>query len=200
MRPPEKLLASYRRRLEAVRTGVRSQIEELYADVDPNAIDASFATFIAAAAPVLEAGQASTAALAAAFVRSFTLARTGRLIDVDDVEELAGTRQDGSPIAAGMEAFGPMVLGRIADGATVEAAMDFGRYLATRYADGELTSVADRAVAETKTTRVRSWEGIVTAGSCDGCQANAGVHDIDEPIYRHPGCNCVYVPLLDAAV
>lgn len=199
--PPDRLLEAYRRRSAAIHSLVERQLVALYAELDPDAIEASFRDYIDRAEPVITAGQASAAALAAAFVRSYVLARTGRVVDLEDIDEIAGTRPDGSPIAEGMGAFAPMVLGRIARGADVTEAIDFGRYIATRYADGEVTSAADRAIAGqvSRSRRFDSWEGIVTAGSCDPCQANSGVHSLEVEIYRHPGCQCVYVPLLGVA-
>lgn len=195
--PADRLVSAYRRRLAAVQAEIRRQIEELYAAVDPDAIEAALRAFARDAAPVIETGQQSTSAIAAAFIRTYTLNRTGRLLDLEDPEEIAGTRADGSPVVDGMAAFGPMILGRIGAGAALDEAMDFGRYLVTRYADGELTSAADRTIDSQSRGRFRSWEGIVSPGACDPCQGNDGVHDIAVEIYRHPGCNCTYVPLLD---
>lgn len=195
----ERLIRAYRQRLAAVHAEINRQIEELYGDVDPDAIDASFAAFVEKAAPVIEAGQQSTSALAAAFLRTFTLTRTGRQLEFVEDDTIPGTRADGSPVAGGMAAFGSLMLGRIAEGIDVGDAMDYGRYLATRYADGELTSAVDRTIAEQSRDRFSSWEGLVSAGACDPCQANAGEHPVDVEIYRHPGCNCTYVPLIDLA-
>lgn len=196
--PADRLLEAYRRRVAAVHALVDRQVLELFGDIDPDAIADSFRDFVDKAAPVIAAGQQSTAALAAAFMRAYLFARTGRLVDLENLDEIAGTRPDGTPIADGMGAFGPMVLGRIADGAAAAQALDFGRYLATRFADGELTSAGDRAIAGQveRSGRFRTWEGLVSQGACDPCAANAGIHPIDVPIYRHPGCRCVYVPLL----
>lgn len=197
--PADRLVTAYRRRLDAVQAEVRRQIEELYGAVDPDAIDASLRAFAKDAAPVIAAGQQSTSAIAAAFIRTYTLSRTGRLPELEDIDEIAGTRADGSPVADGMAAFGPMILGRLGAGAALDAALDFGRYLVTRYADGELTSAADRTIDSQTRGRFSSWEGIVSPSSCDPCQANDGVHEIDVEIYRHPGCQCTYVPLIDVA-
>lgn len=200
-RPPaDRLVRAYRQRLDLIHAEVNRQVDEIFGEeIDQASIDASFAGFIAKVAPVIEAGQQSTAALAAAFLRTYTLTRTGRVLELVEDESIPGTRADGSPITDGMAAFAPLVLGRIADGIDVDDAIEFGRYLATRYADGELTSAVDRTIADQSKGRFTAWEGIVSPGSCDPCLANDGEHDIDVEIYRHPGCNCTYVPLIDVA-
>lgn len=196
---PDRLVRSYRAALERIRRQVLAQIDELYAGVDLADVNASFAAFIADAAPVVAAGQGQAAALAVAFLRSYSASRRGSLIDIDDeLEDVAGTTKNGKPLPEGMAAFGPMVLIQIANGRSLEEVREYGHYIASRFADNELTSAADRTIdlAAERTGRVTGWEGIVDPDACDPCQGNAGEHPIDEPIYRHPDCNCQRIPVV----
>lgn len=196
---PSRLVQSYRQRLEAIRADITSRVEALYGDVDPADISASYDRFIAESAPIIERGQASTVALAAAFLRSYSALRHGALIDIaDEAEPIAGTTVAGTPLPEGMAAFGSMVLGRIRDGAPLDEAMAFGRSLVSGFADKEVTGAADRSIdtAANATGRVTGWEGIVSPDACDPCQANAGLHDIDVEIYRHPNCDCQRIPVI----
>jgi hypothetical protein len=194
-----RLVTTYRARVEAVHAEVTRRLEALYGDsIDRSDIDASFARYIARAAPIVEAGQAAMASLAAAFLRSYSLARTGDLIEVASLEGIVGTTKKGAPLAEGMADFGAMVAGRVAEGASLDDALDFGRYLAVRFGDSALTDTADRTIDATAeaTGRVTGWEGIVAPDACEPCHANEGDHDNADEIYRHPGCNCDRIPLI----
>jgi hypothetical protein len=137
--------------------------------------------------------------LVAAFIRAYSATGDGELVEpADDVEVIAGTTRDGSSLAVGMAAFGPMILSQIAGGSSIDDAIAFGENLATRFADSELTGAADRELEHqaTSTDRIVGWEGLVAAGSCTPCLANAGRHDLADEMYRHPDCNCERIPVL----
>jgi hypothetical protein len=192
----------YQARVAQVKASIAAEIRTLYADVDPAAIDASMARFITEAEPVIAAGQASVADLTAAFIRASAFAQTGDLLDLaDDADDIAGTTRGGAPLREGMGAFGPMVMGQIAQGKTVDEAMAFGEYLASRFADNELTGAGDRSLDAQGAAldAVIGWEGIVAPDACDPCQGNAGRHDVGDEVYRHPGCNCQRVAVFAPA-
>jgi hypothetical protein len=198
-RARSRVVDAYRTRAAGIRRLILARVDELYADVDPGDISGSIDRFIADAEPIITAGQASMATLVAAFVRAYSAAGQGELVEpADDVEEIAGTTRDGSSLAIGMAAFGPMILSQIAGGATVDDAMAFGQHLATRFADSEVTGAADRELEHQAAgaDRIVGWEGLVAPGSCNPCLANAGQHGLDEEIYRHPDCNCERIPVL----
>ncbi len=185
---------AYRKRVTALREQVarilRSEFREA---VDPDDISASYAAFLAEAVPLLEAGQETAQALAAAYVASLAA-----LADEDPFEprELdiaaAGTTSRGKGLFAAFSSIGPMMLLRIGDGTSVRDALAYGEHLLTGAADAEVRASADdeadRQARESRT--VIGWEGLVSPGSCDPCLDNLGTHDLAEDIYRHPNCLC----------
>lgn len=194
---PDRVLTAYRERVARVRAQVERQLLARYGAVDPDAISASFETYIAAIAPVIEAGQRSASDLAAGFLRSRVLAQRGELVDLEDAGDIPGTTRDGKPLPAGLAAIPALVLSQIGKGGVVDAALEYGRYLVTRTADNEITGAIDRTFdRNAPRTHVVGWEGIVAADACDPCTANAGVHDLETEFYRHPGCHCERIPIL----
>lgn len=162
--------------------------------IDVEDIAGSFAEFIERADPLIAAGQTTAAALAEAYLQT-RAARAGIELALDEVADIAGTTRSGDDLATGMAAFAPMVLARIGRGRPLDEAIAFGRYLATRFADAEVTGAVDRVLEDPAVrSRLVGWTGTVSAGACDGCKANAGDHDVDWAPYRHPNCNCVVEP------
>lgn len=199
-RRAERLAGRYRTRREDLRARVDARLRALYGElVDPAAIADSYERFAVRAIPLIEAGQASAARMAAAFVASIAGELDDKLeIDVLDEEAIAGTTVDGRPLAAGMAAIAPMVLARIRDGAPVDVALAAGEHLTTRFAGSEVTNAGDRELAAQgrEIGPLVGWEGIVAPDACAGCQANAGVHDLAWTPYRHGDtCQCVVAPV-----
>lgn len=198
----DPLTRAYRDRVAAVHAEVARRLTALYGDVvDAADIKASFERFIAEAELVVAAGQSSVASLAEAY-----LLRRAARVDIelalgDLSEEVVGTTRDGSDLITGMAAFGPMVLGQIAGGKTVDEALQFGEYLATRFGDSELTGTADRILEDPVVRdRLTGWEGIVRPDACDACtESNEGPHELADEIYRHPNCGCIYQPMFGPA-
>lgn len=159
---------------------------------------ASFDAYAARLEPTLVAGQAAMTRLAAAFIRAYAQAATGSIVEVDhETADIVGTTKTGDPLRSGMAAWGPMVLGRIAAGATVDEAREFGRFLVERFTDGELTGAADREIARQADAvpAIVGVRGFVSPGACDPCQENGGDHELGWEPYRHGGCNCVTEPI-----
>lgn len=196
-RQAERVTGRYVSRLAEIRKAIDTRVLALFDDIDPDAIDASVVAFVERAAPVITAGQASTAALTAAFIRSLGLARTGELLDLADIDPIVGTTRDGAPLADGMAAIGPMILEQIGSGRPLAEALDFGAHLASRFADNELTGAADRTidVQARSISVITGWEGIVSPDACDPCKENEGPHDLADEIYRHPDCGCERIPV-----
>lgn len=198
--PADPLTRAYRARVDAIHREVERRLVALYGDrIDPADIKASFAHYIDDAEPVIAAGQATVASLAEAYLES-RAARVGVELALNDLsEEVVGTTRDGSDLPTGMAAFGAMVLGQIAGGKAVDEAIQFGEYLATRFADAELTGTTDRIRDDPVVRdRLTGWDGIVNAGACDGCQANEGRHPLSEEMYRHPNCGCIWQPVFES--
>lgn len=192
--------AVFRRRLAAIKLEIGRRLEALYGDlVDVDDIAGSLEAYAAAAEPLIAAGQATTASLAEAFLTT-RAARAGIELAIDELADPVGTTRAGEALDVGMAAFGPMILAQIAQGSTAEDAIDFGRYLATRFADAEITGVVDRIEQDPVVRQhVAGLEGTVQPGSCEPCQANAGRHEPDWEPYRHPGCGCVVEVVFGAA-
>lgn len=193
----DPLTRAYRDRVEAIHREVDRQLLALYGGlIDPADIKGSFDRFTADAEPIIAAGQSSVAAMAEAYLSS-RAARVGVELALDQLgESVIGTTRDGSDLQTGMAAFAAMVLGQIAGGKAVDVALQFGQYVATRFADSELTGSADR-IREDPVVRDRlsGWQGIVAPGACDPCVGNEGLHALSDPMYRHPGCHCIYEPV-----
>jgi len=192
----DPLRAAYRRRLSVLRTAVEARLRTLYGGViDFDDLAGSFDRYVELAAPVIEAGQISAAALAEACLES-RAARAGVALAIEEIETAVGTTRAGAPLAEGMAAFGPMVLEQVGLGRSREEVLGYGEFLATRFADAELTGTVDRIEQSPEVRqRVTGWEGTVRPDACDGCQANAGAHPVDWEPYRHGNCDCIVEPL-----
>lgn len=192
-RLPERLARSYRTALERIRAQIIARVVAEY-DIDPDDIDGSIRRFAARVAPLVAGGQATVQSLARGFVRTSGLLTTGAVLELAETERLAGTTREGKPLLEGMAAWGPMVLGQIGEGRSVDEALEYGRYLAERFVDAELTGVVDReTAAQAADARIVAWEGTVSPTSCDPCAENRGRHELAEPFYRHPACHCTQV-------
>ena len=182
---------TYRERLTAIHAEVVRRLEREYGAFDPDAIEESFARILPRAAELVSAGQAAVQTLVRGYLRAYVTAETGRAFDPRSTPPAAGTNRDGVSLAEALGGIPPLVIAGIAAGRTVDEVREEGRYLVTRFADNELTAVADEEIAaQSEADEITGWEGIVSGGACDACQGNAGEHSLDEEVYRHPGCNC----------
>jgi hypothetical protein len=186
--------AAQNKQLEALKRGVNAIYEEGF---DSENIVSSVSRISNEVSKLIAAGQGAMQQTAAAQSRAIGLAETGRALDPLPLAEIVGTRLDGvTPIRAGMDAFGPMILDYIGQGHDTFEAEMYGGSLIERYADSEARGAADRELAnQEQRPEIIGWEGIVDDDACDACQANAGVHELDEEIYRHGNCNCEKVPV-----
>ena len=193
---PDSIDLAYRSRVDAIKSEVARQLGAMYGEsVDPVDLAGSIGAFLELAEPLIAAGQATAAQLAADYLRS-KAARRGIALELDDDDEIPGTTRTGDALVVGMAAIPSMVLGQIRDGVEEGDAVDFGRYLVERFGDSEIAGAVDRQVDEaTQAATVVGWEGIVDADACDLCQANAGDHPLTDELYRHPNCNCERVPI-----
>ncbi len=191
-----RLAQSYAVRLAELRRQIAVRLERLYgSEVDPDAIAESVARLADQVTPILEAGQASAATLAAAVVGALADADIARADD--GLAAIPGTRPDGSPLRPVMAAWGPMILAQVAAGRALADALDYGRHVVSVFADQELVAAADRGteVAVGIVGDLAGWRGTIDADACDGCTANDGDHPIDWSPYRHGGCHCVVTPI-----
>jgi hypothetical protein len=178
---------AYRKQLDLVRKRVVDAVLAEFGDaIDPDDIIASFNAFVERATTQIEAGQATAQTLGATYLDLLG----GDVIPEDD--DIPGTTVAGKTLADGMAPFGPMMLGLIAGGRTIDDAIAYGSTLVGGFADREVTAAADRETERQINADPAAWQwrGIVQPGSCDPCQANAGLHDAEEEIYRHNDCQC----------
>lgn len=200
MAQPDARTRAYRARLAAVRSEIVRRLERMYGeDLDTTDVVASLERWIRRAAPVLEAGQASVASLAEAFLERRAADAGVDLAFDESTASIAGTTRQGNSIDEAMGAIGPMILGQIAAGHSVEEAQEFGRFAVARFADDELTGTVDRIGEDPAVHSViTGWEGFTQGDACDGCQENEGIHELTWTAYRHGGCNCTVEPVFGA--
>lgn len=185
----------YRARLAELRNQILAQLNRIYADtIDPDDLDAAFGEFNPRAAVLLQAGQARGITLASAYLMAQITMEAGRRPDLGAFTGagIIGTTAAGASLVDGMAAFPAMVKGQIGKGADIPQAVEYGRFLAERFGDAEVTSAVDRhtEAVTSRSGEFTGWEGIVSGNACDACAANAGFHSLDEPMYRHGSCNC----------
>lgn len=186
----QAVFRSYRAQRTATRRSVAQSVHRTYVEtVDPDEIVGSFAKTATRVAPAIADGQLRTATQTGAFLRQLATVQVGSVVE-PILPALAGLTEKGLPLVEGMAALGPMVLGSISDGMVIEDALAFGDFLFTRFADAEVTRVADEVIEAQPRTRVVGWEGVVAPNACPECQANSGLHGMDEQMYRHPACFC----------
>lgn len=188
-----RLDRAYAQALARLRAEVEARVGAAYGDLDPAAINESFAAFAAKAVPLILAGQQTAQRLAEGYLRALVINGTGRPFDPEPADRPAvGVTSEGRSLIEGLAAIPAMVLGRIGGGATTEEALEFGRYLVDRFADGEVVATADRTIlAQSRRAPVIGWNGVVEPDACDPCiDQNSGFHTMDTPIYRHGSCQC----------
>ena len=146
--------------------------------------------------PTVTAGQLAQQQLTLGFYRAYSIAELGRVLEPLPAVDIAGGRV-GQSLLEGMAPLGSMMLGAIANGQPLPGVLDYGRTLFERFGDATARQAADVEKANQDQRReITGWEGIVDPDSCDLCQANAGVHDLAEEMYRHGSCLCERVPVL----
>jgi hypothetical protein len=176
---------------------VRSTVNRIYDDaIDPDDIAESATRASARLAPQLAGEQRVAQGLARGFVRGTSVAELGEAVDPLPALDIAGTTRAGMSLRDGMAAIGPMILDQVGKGSPIDKAIEFGRFAFERFGTNEVTGAADREQEHQETRpEITGWEGIVSANACDACQDNAGVHDLDDEMWRHGNCTCTRVPV-----
>lgn len=188
---PTRLDARYRAKLAALHDRVRIAVNRLYAaSVDPDDLDASFAEFSPRAAVVVQAGQSRGVSLATGYLAALVTLSVSRRVDFSGI---TSSVRPAASLTEGMAAWPSMVKEQIGKGVEVPQAIEYGRYLAERFADNEITAAVDRQtnVVTRQSGEFSGWAGILTGReTCEPCKSNEGFHALEEPFYRHPGCDC----------
>lgn len=196
----QRLDATYRSRLAATRDLLVAQIEREYGVLDAEDIRGSFDEFASVAVPRIEAGQATVQTMSAAYIRSLVEEDTEaeEPVVLASMRELAGATSEGQPLADVLDGIKWSILGKIAEGNVPLEAISIGEFYIKSLVDNEITAVADKVIDEQSQAldQITGWEGDVNPDACERChENNDGVHRLDDPIYRHPGCNCTKIPI-----
>lgn len=191
------ITSRYRSIQQAQTDRVRSTVTSTYdAEFDPDDITASVGRVSNRLASAIAGEQRVAQGMTRAFVRSLSVADIGRAVEPLPPAPVAGTTRAGASLLDGMAAIGPMVLGQIAQGVTIDQAREYGAFLFDRFATAEVIGAADREQQHQEARpEIIGWEGIVSADACDNCQENAGVHELAEEMHRHGNCTCTRVPV-----
>lgn len=187
---------AYATALRAIRRGIAQQLARLTIALDTEDIAAAIEEFAPTAARMIAGGQVEAQQAAAAFVSEF-LASEGEETGTRRIaSDIAGTNAEGRPLTSlvgGSLATGVFTMLR--SGHAPDEALGHAAFAVARLAGAEITSAADREVAHQgeTTSSVTGWIRVVTGReNCAGCLADAStdVHSFDEPMLRHPGCDC----------
>lgn len=179
----------YRARLATIRQRVTAAVRRIYlASVNGADLDAEFGRIYVPTASLVAAGQAQGRATANGYLAALITLGAARTA-VLPVLSLASI----SDLATRMEAWPSMVKQQIGEGRALPEALDFGRYLAERFADAEVVGAVDAQtdLATQESGQFAGWIGITTGRTtCEPCYANQGFHLATEKMYRHAGCDC----------
>lgn len=162
----------------ATGTAVAQQWDELESYDDP-------IPWLAIAAPIVIAGQAQAAALAAGYVALLANAL------VPSVDIRVGPRLDG-PFAS----FGSA----IKRGLTFETAVNLGRSRADEVGSGSVQWTARAAAGEAarQAEGIVGWRRVLTGVSCDWCAliSTQRYRTADSASFGHARCDCTVVPII----
>lgn len=193
--------AVYGRRLRTLRERTGDALFAAFLRIDPDDIDASVQRFAATHAEAVATSKLAAQHLAAAY-----LARRARdagitLSTVAVATSIAKRGRDGVSVRDGLAAIVPVVLARIAEGWTPREAIESGARAQRQVADAEVTAAADEELAHQAQAQdvAIGWEADLASECCLTCRLqNGGIHDMDEPVYRHPSCRCEIRPYFGA--
>lgn len=184
-------------RVAQVRRAVVSTVQRSWVSLDDYR-DADIARWVRAVSPVVQAGQIRTAALTDAYLAAYRSEITGgsvRPVGVP-VEVAIGAR--GIPTAEVYARMGPEVWSRLANGLTIDQAIQAGLARAVKVAATDMqlakTHAADYVMSADDT--VTSYRRVVNGKTCSLCISAA-----DRTYYRgnllpiHPGCDCGIQPV-----
>ncbi len=190
---------AYRLHLAAIRAETLRETEAQYGKLDPDAVNASFASLAPGVVDVLRDAQGLAQETASAYVEAYVAEASERPYQgARFAKGVVGTRLDGSPLLAGLLPIAGMILRSIASGASVDEAVEAGRWYSVRYADNATLGAADREVAHQmrSSRRISGWQRVLHGSkTCAPCaaQLSGGPND---PFYRHARCACERIPVV----
>jgi hypothetical protein len=201
--PAEEIARAHQRERAALAAAAEQAAAEMWADVDPDAISASWAERVPAVTATTTAAQQAAAGAADAYVAEVLAAQgidptpDGRV----NPRSLAGIASDGRALASLLAQPGITALTAIGAGATVEQAMATGlasarMIVATQVADA---GRAADGVALTTRPAASGYVRVVVGRTCSRCTILAGkFYRWNQGFDRHPKCDCIHLPSVQA--
>lgn len=170
------------------------------ATVDPDALELGFRRFLPIAAEAIAAGQRDAQQLAQAFVVSYVETETGRAYRAAPMAAVAGTTRDGAGLRTALSGAVGVTWFRITQGAAPAEALLTGRAYLERLTSLAVSDAAEREVehqADRSRGLLPGWTWQVVGRTCVACldQQTGEVRRWSERGRRHPGCDCVRVPV-----
>lgn len=195
--------AAYLRQMRALRERTGDALFSAFIRVDEDDIAGSVERYARTHAEAV-----GTAKLAAQHLVTAYLVRRAQesgvaFAPVGVLSSIATSGRDGVSVRDGLAAIVPVVLARIAEGWTPREAIESGARAQRQVADSELLAAADAELAhqaEAHDDVAIGWEADLASECCATCRIeNGGIHDMDDPVYRHPSCRCEIRPYFGAA-
>lgn len=184
-------------RVAQVRRATVSTVQRSWLALDAYR-DADIAAWVRTVSPVVQAGQIRTAALTDAYLAAYRAEVTGELSRPVGVPTEVATGARGVPTAEVYARMGPEVWSRLANGLSIDQAVQAGLARAVKVAATDLqlakTHAADYVLRADDT--VTSYRRVINGETCSLCISAA-----DRTYYRgdllpiHPGCDCSVQPV-----
>jgi hypothetical protein len=195
-----RITDTYRKRLVALRDHAAGVARDAWAQLDPEALDATHAEWVAATATTTEAIQHAGLQLTAGYLAAFLTSEMRRPTTPPPINpaRYAGRARDGRPLTDTLAATLIAVKTALTDGTPVTDALAAGATRATRLVSSEAIAAPRAALADEihADPRISGWRR-VTAGGCGACLAAASeTHGDDEPLPVHDGCRCTAEPVV----
>lgn len=195
-----RLLDAYHEQVAHLRDRTAQMVVRTYDAIDPQDLTGGYARFVPTAAQIIEAGQTQASVLSDAMLRGFIRLESGREEEITEpVEDNAGFTTDGRRLTEVLSAIPAKVFLAIKMGRSIDEAVRFGRFAATRAAVTEVMDAASQELTHQmkESPVVAGWRW-KSRGTCGACLAmdNGSVLPDGTPLNRHPYCQCVAEPVI----
>jgi len=182
-------------RLAQLRLGARtiSQLRAVWNLLDPEDLDGTFAEWVSAVQPIVDAGRAASSRLAGAY---FNALRTLELGEPGDV--IPAGPLDPRTLITSMLVTGPVSIRANRGRLTLTETLD----IAAARTSGAAMRHALNGGRETLTGSVRAdrravgYQRVASGNACDFCAERAGATFAEDEVFEaHDRCGCAAVPL-----
>lgn len=201
-----RLEQEYGRQVGELWRQIVALVRQQFLAIDPDALEASFRSFIATAAGTIELGQRDAQQLAAGFVSQYVEAEADRAFrPVPTSASISGATPDGASLRSGLSGAVGIVWLRLSQGAAITAALAMGELFVARLAAKAVADAADLEIehqAERAPRQlVRGWTWQTVGDTCVACLArlDGSVRPWSAVAGRHPHCDCLRVPIITGA-